>query len=149
MAKVLVTAKIENLYDVERAAQGVIPADDVRSVEVPDALVDTGAMGLLMPKRIVAQLGLRQYRTRQSRGIGGTVALPMYSAVRLTIQGRDCVIDVGEIGDDLPVCIGVIPLEAMDWVVDPQQQRLVGNPAHGGQDIMDVFCSRAPQLEGD
>jgi hypothetical protein len=42
----------------------------------------------------------------------------MYRAGRLTIQGRDCAIDVGEIGDGFPVLIGQVPLELLDWVVD-------------------------------
>ena len=139
MGQVRVTALIENLYDVENRERGLIPADQVRHVEVTDALVDTGATGLMVPKRLIAQLGLRHVRTRQARGIGGTVPLHVYSAVRLTIQGRDCAVDVGEIGDDLPVLIGQIPLEALDWVVDTKNLRLIGNPEHGGQHMMDAF----------
>lgn len=139
MGKVLVRAKIENLYDVERAAQGLLPSDQVRSVEMADALVDTGATGLLLPRRHVQQLGLRQFRTRQARGLGGNVLLPIYGAVRLTVEGRECVLDVAEINDDLPVIIGQVPLELLDWVVDPKNQRLIGNPEHGGEHMIDVF----------
>lgn len=139
MGKVLVTAKLENLFDVEQRERGLLPPEEVRTAEVTDALVDTGATGLLVPKRLIEQLGLRYLRTRQARGIGGTLPLPMYSAVRLTIQGRDCVIDVAEISDDLPVLIGQVPLELLDWVVDLKAQRLIGNPAHGGEHVMEVF----------
>jgi predicted aspartyl protease len=138
MGKVLVTAKIENLFDVENRERGVLPADQVRTVEVTDALVDTGATTLLLPKRLITQLGLRSYRTRPSRTIGGTVPLSMYTAVRLTVQGRDCINDVGEIPDEFTVVIGQVPLELMDWVVDPKGQRLIGNPAHGGEHIIEV-----------
>jgi hypothetical protein len=65
--------------------------------------------------------------------------MPLYSVVRLTIQGRECALDVGEIADELPVLIGQIPLEALDFVVDMNSQRLIGNPAHGGEHIIDVF----------
>lgn len=139
MGKVLVAARLENLEDVFNADKGSLPPEQVRRVEVTDALVDTGATGLLVPKKYIAQLGLRAYRTRQARGIGGNVALQMYSAVRLTIQGRDCTVDVAEIGDDFPILIGQLPLEALDWVVDLQAQKLIGNPAHGGQHVMEVF----------
>ena len=139
MGKVLVTAKLENLFDVEQRERGLLPPAEVRSVEVTDALVDTGATGLLVPKRLIEQLGLRYLRTRQARGIGGTLPLPMYSAVRLTIQERDCAIDVAEVSDDLPVLIGQVPLELLDWVVDLKAQRLIGNPAHGGEHVMEVF----------
>lgn len=139
MGKVTVTAKIEKIGDVENRERGLIPADQVRTVEVVDALVDTGASGLLLPRRLIAQLGLRHFRTRPARGVGGSVAMRVFSAVRLTIQGRECAIDVGEIGDDLPVLIGQIPLESLDWVVDPQGQRLIGNPEHGGEHIMEAY----------
>src|SRR5262249_33124961 len=128
MGKVLVTAKIENLEDLFNTEKGLLPADQVRLVEVSDALVDTGATGLLMPKRMIAALGLRPFRTQQARGLGGAVPLPMYSAVRLTIKGRECTLDVGEIPDDFPVIIGQVPLKLLDWVVDLKGQQLIGNP---------------------
>jgi predicted aspartyl protease len=139
MGKVVVSAKIENLEDLFDAEKGLIAPDAVRSVEVHDALVDTGATGLLLPRSLVASLGLRPLRVRQARGLGGTLPMPMFRAVRLTIQGRDCAIDVGEIGDEFPVLIGQVPLELLDWVVDLRGQRLIGNPEHGGEHIMEVF----------
>jgi predicted aspartyl protease len=139
MGKVLVHAKIENLKDVLNREGSHGPANHVRSVEVADALVDTGASILLLPKRLIAQLGLSQFRTRTARGVGGTIVMPIYSAVRLTIQDRECALDVGEVGDEFPVMIGQIPLEMLDFVVDPKGQRLIGNPEHGGEHIIDVF----------
>jgi predicted aspartyl protease len=139
MGKVLVRAKIENLVDLENRERGLLPADQVRSVEVTDALVDTGASTLLMPKRLISQLGLRHLRTRPGRGLEYSVPVSMSSVVRLTIEGRDCSLEVGEIDDKFPVLIGRIPLAMMDWVVDPQGQRLIGNPAHGGEQVIDVF----------
>ena len=68
------------------------------------------------------------------------MSVPFYSAVRLTVEGRYCTLDVGEIDDQFPVLVGQIPLELMDWVVDPIGQRLIGNPEHGGQEMIDVFC---------
>ncbi len=139
MGKVLVTAKIENLVDVENREQGRLPPDQVRSVVVEDALVDTTATTLLLPKRLIEQLGLRHYRTRESRGIGGPVQMPMYSAIWLTIEGRECALDVGQIDDSFPVLIGQVPLELLDLVVDCTSQRLIGNPAHGGHHVIEVF----------
>lgn len=139
MGKVLVAAKIQNLQDVYDAERNMIPADQVRSVEVTDALVDTGASTLSLPKRMVAQLGLKPFRTRQARTSGGPVTLQVYAAVRLTVQDRDCTCDVVEIPDDCPVLIGQVPLELLDFVVDPTSQRLIGNPAHGGEHIIELY----------
>lgn len=139
MGKVQVAAKIENLEDIFRAEAGTLPADQVRSVDVSDALVDTGAVMLSLPKRMVAQLGLRAYRTRRMRTAGGIVQTRICAAVRLTVQGRDFTTDVAEIPDDCPVLIGQIVLEGLDFVVDPVGQRLIGNPEHGGEHMLDVF----------
>jgi len=139
MGKVLVTAKIENLEDLFNAQKGLIAAEQIRCVDVSDALVDTGASTLLLPKRMIQALGLSPLRLRQARTLGGPLPVAMYRAVRLTIQGRDCAIDVGEIGDEFPVLIGQIPLEMLDWVADSKAQRLIGNPEHGGAHMIDVF----------
>lgn len=139
MGKVPVAARIENLEDLFRVAAGTLPAGRVRSIEVPDALVDTGAVMLSLPKRMVAELGLRAYRTRRVRTVGGIVETSICAAVRLTVQGRDFTADVAEIPDDCPVLIGQIPLEGLDFVVDPIGQRLVGNPEHGGEHMIDIF----------
>ena len=67
MGKVLVTAKIENLHDLFKAKDKTIPEGDVRFVQVDDALVDAGATGLSMPKRLIQQLGLEPLRKRPAR----------------------------------------------------------------------------------
>jgi predicted aspartyl protease len=138
MGKVLVAAKIENLFDVENRERGTLPPDQVRTVHVTDALIDTGATGLLLPSRLISRLGLRAYRSRQSRTIAGTVPLTMYTAVRLTVDGRDCISDVAEIADEFSVVIGQVPLELLDFVVDPKHQRLIGNPLHGGAHMIET-----------
>ena len=138
MGKVLVAARIENLDDLFGVRKGQLSEAQVRRVEVSDALIDTGATGLLVPKRWIAQLGLDPVRLRPSRTIHGPVPLQIYRAVRLTIEGRDCISDVAEIPDEFPVVIGQVPLELMDWVVDPKGQRLIGNPEHGGEHVIEV-----------
>lgn len=141
MGKVLVAAKIENIEDLVCLDKGLITAEQIRSVEVTDALVDTGATGLLMPKRLISLLGLKSQPTRLAQGIGGKVPLPMYGTVRLTVQGRQCPMDVAEIGDELPVLIGQVPLELLDFVVDPKRNQLIGNPAHGGEHMIEALGS--------
>ena len=139
MGKVQVAAKIENLEDIFKAEAGTLAAEQVRSVDLSDALVDTGAVMLSLPKRMVAQLGLKPYRTRRVRTVGGIVETRICAAVRLTVENRDFTSDVAEIPDDCPVLIGQIPLEGLDLVVDPIGQRLIGNPEHGGEQMLDIL----------
>ena len=65
--------------------------------------------------------------------------MDVYDAVRFTIQGRDGTVDVMEVPDDVPVLVGQIPLELCDFVVDPKSQRLIGNPAHNGEWVMEMY----------
>jgi predicted aspartyl protease len=139
MGKVVVAAKIENLSDVTKVEEGTLTPDQVRSVEVSDALVDTGATMISMPKRLIAQLGLTKKRSRTAKTTAGIVSFNIYSPVQLTMQGRDCISEVAEIPDECPVLIGQIPLEMLDFVVDPVGQRLIGNPDHGGEQMIDMF----------
>jgi predicted aspartyl protease len=139
MGRVLVTARIENLGDLFNVDQGIKRPEDVRFVEVTDALVDTGATMLSMPGRLIRQLGLKPVRTRRARTSAGSVMVQVYGTARLTIQGRDCPTDVSELPDDCPVLIGQIPLEMLDFVVDPSGQKLIGNPEHGGEHIIELY----------
>jgi len=139
MGRVVVEATIECLEDLWDVRKDRLPADQVRRVVIPDALVDTGAMFLSLPTRLIKQLGLQATRRRRflsSLGLGET---SMYDAVRLTIQGRDCLVDVAEAPDEVPVLIGQIPLEHLDFVVDLVNRKLIGNPAHGGEHIIELY----------
>ena len=63
----------------------------------------------------------------------------MYEPVRLTICGRTCTMDVMEVPDDVPVLIGQLPLEHLDLVVDLRSHSLIGNPAHGGEHVYELY----------
>src|SRR5262249_22696793 len=139
MGKIIVTAKMENVYDLYDAEKGLIPPEQVRQLEVTDAQVDTGAAYLSMPKRLIEQLGLKQFLTRPMRTTAGMASVNLYGLVRLTIQDRYCHVEVAEIDAICPVHIGQLPLEALDFVIDPKGQRLIGNPDHGGQHMVDMF----------
>ena len=139
MGRVLVSAKIENLSDYSKMEEGALPTDQVRSVEVSEALVDTGATFLSLPRRLIDQLGLRQYQIRTSRTTNGVRQVNIFSSVRLTVQDRECRVSVAELPDDCPVLIGQIPLEDLDFVVDPLRQRLIGNPEHGGEQMIELY----------
>src|SRR5438128_567895 len=102
MGKVVVPAKVENLADLLKVRDGILPADKVRAIEVVDALVDTGATMLSLPRRLIQELGLQRHRTRTARTSAGTISFGIYEAVRLTVQGRDCVIEVAEVPDECP-----------------------------------------------
>jgi predicted aspartyl protease len=139
MGIVEVTAKIENFDDVRAAQAGRIPDTEVRQVEISDARVDTGATYVAMPKRLIEQLGLKKIKTVEAKTVSGPLRFGIYDLVKLTIQGRDCEIRVSEVADNCPVLIGYLPLELLDFVVSPKEQKLIGNPAHGGEFMIDMY----------
>ncbi len=139
MGRVTVEARFENLEDLWAVKQGLIAPEEARAITVPDALVDTGATLLSLPAGLIHQLGLTQFTTKWVRSSTGPTEVPMYEAVRLTIMGRNCKMDVLEVPDGVPALIGQIPLEYLDFVVDPQSRTLIGNPAHGGEHTFEMY----------
>jgi predicted aspartyl protease len=139
MGRVTVAATIESTEDLYRVQRGEMAADQVRRIEIPDALVDTGATALSLPRRFVAALGLLPQKSRRVVTTSGIREVSVFGAVRLGVGGRDCTCDVVEIADECPVLIGQVPLELMDWVVDPGRRQLIGNPAHGGEQLLELL----------
>ncbi len=139
MGRVLTEAVIENTEDLWAVKRGLLPGDRARRITVPDALVDTGATLLSLPTRIIRQLGLTKTGCKRVTSSAGLTEAAMYDAVRLTIQGRSCTMDVMEVPDDVPVLIGQIPLEHLDLVIDTRSRTLIGNPAHGGEHTYELY----------
>jgi predicted aspartyl protease len=139
MGRVIVPAKIENYDDLALARAGHLSSNEARFLEVADALVDTGSTRLSLPRPLIEQLGLVKFGSERGKTSNGIREFGLYGPARLTVQGRFCVVDVSELPDECPVLIGQVPLELMDWVVDPKGQRLIGNPAHGGEWMSDMF----------
>ena len=133
MVEVRTNVKIVNWYDAELQAQGLLAADQVRSLETNDALVDTTELKVLMPKHVVAQLGLTN-----ERPTAASVVQRKCWPIRLTIRQRECLAEVIEVPDG-PIRIGRLPLLDLDLVVDSNTRQLTGNPEHGDEWIMDLF----------
>lgn len=139
LGRVLTEATFENLDDLVLVKRGFGKPESVRSVTVQDALVDTGASLLSLPTRLIQQLGLDLVSSKRVLSSTGQAEARLYSAVRLTIQGRSCTMDVLEVPDSVPALIGQLPLEHLDFVVDMRTHSLIGNPAHGGEHMYELY----------
>jgi predicted aspartyl protease len=139
MGRVRTEVTVESMEDLWAVKSGQRTADQVRRLVVKDALVDTGATTLALPTRLIQQLGLNKVTEKRVRTSSGSHQVSIYDAVRVTIQDRFCTVDVMEVPDDVPVLVGQIPLEMLDLVVDPQGGRLIGNPAHGGEHVLELY----------
>src|SRR4051812_17952342 len=112
MGRVVVEAVIENLQDLWDVKRGLLAADQVRRIVVPNALVDSGTSFLSIPKRLIDELGLTFSYRKRSRAATGTTEVNVHQAAQLTIQGRTCPAEVVELPDDVAVLIGQLPLES-------------------------------------
>ena len=139
MGRVTVAATVENLADLFAVDAGTLASADVRRIELHEALVDTGASGFSLPAKVIADLGLKFLRMRKTQTAAGPHEARLFGTARLTIQGREFPTDVIEVPDSCPALIGQIPLEAMDWVIDMPSRKLIGNPAHGGEHVMEIY----------
>jgi predicted aspartyl protease len=142
MGRVRTEVMVENMFDLWDVKKNVLNPDQVRRLIVKDALVDTGATSLALPTRLIQQLGLNKVTEKRVTNSKGTHLVNIYDAVRVTIMDRFCTVDVMEVPDDVPVLVGQIPLEFLDLVVDPQGGRLIGNPAHGGEHVLEMYLFR-------
>jgi len=139
VGRVLTEAKFENLEDLWAVKQGLRSPDEVRAITIPDALVATGATLLSLPTSQIERLGLARVSSKRVTSSIGLAAAGIYEAVRLTIQGRSCTMDVMKVPDGVPALIGQLPLEHLDFVVDLRSRSLIGNPAHGGEHMYELY----------
>ncbi|MGH2628275.1 MAG: aspartyl protease family protein, partial [Anaerolineales bacterium] len=121
---------VANADDVRRARRGDLPADQVRRVELPSVLVDTGANSLCLPSAVIALLGLDLIREVQVETAAGMSTARLFGDVSLSIQGRSAPFECLELPGDMAL-LGVLPLETLGAELDLQNNRLTLLPEHG------------------
>ena len=131
--------KLTNDYELTQAEAGTLEASKVRTAEV-EALVDTGATMMLLPADVVARLGVPVKGHRKVRYADSRVEeVPWVAGVRIDVKGRNAVVSalVGPAGST--ALLGQIPLEEMDFVVDPKSRELRPNPASPDAPVLDLL----------
>ena len=102
------------------------PLSDKKPLFV-SALVDTGDVFLVIPEHVRIQLDLEENdKVEVTLADGKRNLAPQCGPVRIDFENRHCHTDALVMGDD--VLLGTIPMEAMDLVVIPREQRLSVNP---------------------
>ena len=128
MGNVFAELTLKNVRDIGLAKSGYIPEQDIRSVFVT-ALVDTGAVTLIINEDIRQKLGLDIEGVRPATLANGSkVDCKITEAVKICWKDRDFITQAAVL-PECEVLLGVIPLEFMDLIVDPVSEQLVG--AHG------------------
>ena len=128
--------EIANLKDMNLAEAGVINPEDIRRVTVEDAVVDTGATRLTLPKPLIEQLGLTPVRSARALTTNGFVERTVYSSVEFKVLGRTDNIQVTDLPANVPVLVGHVILELLDLCLDIKKG-LIYNPDHDDEWIED------------
>ena len=139
MGTVYAEITLKNAADYSYYERGLIKEQDLRSAAVT-ALVDTGAMSLVITEDLRKKLGLA---VRSERIVhianGQRVLSKVTEPVEINWKNRCSTVQAVIIpGSDI-VLLGSIPLEDMDLIVNPVTKELVG--AHGDRvETLALYC---------
>ena len=128
------TTKIElaNLTDLNLADAGVIRPEEIRRATIENALVDTGATRLSLPKSLIEQLGLTPVGVTRAITANGIADRTIYSVVEFTVLERRGAMEVTDLPENAPVLVGHMVLELLDLCLDIRKG-LTYNPDHDNE----------------
>jgi clan AA aspartic protease len=136
MGEVRVMVRLSNAADMALVRRNLMRPEEIRAVEA-DALVDTGAVTFVLPSLVVEQLGLaRPFKQVAEYADGRREEVDVTEPVFVELLGRHTVEEALVLGDE--VIVGQTILEKTDLYVDCRQKRLLPNPAHPDQSVLQV-----------
>ena len=137
---------IKNAGDTVILEKGLIREQDVHEITV-NAIVDTGAMSLVINEDICKALGLSIQGERYARVANGQrVHCKITEPVEIHWKDRSTACQAVVIPGAESVLLGAIPLEGMDLMVDPVNRKLVG--VHGNQVELMILAISANHPQG-
>jgi clan AA aspartic protease len=123
---------LKNIRDKIMAEEGYIKEFEVRQTTV-QAVVDTGAMNLVIDEQLRQQLGLGVVGEKQVTLADSTKRrVKIAETVEIHWKNRSMICQPWVVSAGR-ILLGVIPLEYMDLMVDPKNQKLVG--VHGDEEV--------------
>jgi clan AA aspartic protease len=131
-----VMVRLSNAADIALVRRNLMRPEEIRAVEA-DALVDTGAVTFVLPSLVVERLGLaRPFKQVAEYADGRREEVDVTEPVFVELLGRQTVEEALVLGDE--VIVGQTILEKTDLYVDCRQKRLLPNPAHPDQSVLQV-----------
>ena len=141
MGKVTSSLKLTSLKDLILHKEGYKNKDEIKSLVLDDVIVDSGATMMCLSKEIIDQLGLDFLKKTKVNTAIGIQELGIYGPVAYEIKGRIARGDVLELNHPkIKALIGQIPLEQLDLLINPSTNRLIPNPEHEGELILDLLA---------
>ena len=128
MGLVYADITITNSLDEGLARRGDLAEEKVRKVNVR-ALVDSGAYMLCINENIKAQLGLEKIDEMLAEMANGKLeTVEITGPVEVRFENRSTSCRAAVLPGESEVLMGSIPLEDMDVVILPKEQKLIVNP---------------------
>ena len=119
-----------NFADETLNEDGYLPKEKIRKVLIR-AMADSGAIRLAINETIKLQLGLRvRQQLNISLADGTKRMLDVAGPIRLKFKDRDCITDAFVLPGNEEPLLGAVPMELMDLVIIPAENKLVYNPLH-------------------
>lgn len=128
----LVYADIEIINSDDEALhrRGFMKEDDIKKIAVT-ALVDSGAYMLAINETIRTQLDLITLDTQTAElADSSQLQLDIVGPVTVKFANRATTCRAMVLPGNSEVLLGAIPMEDMDVVINPKEQKLTVNPAH-------------------
>lgn len=136
MGEVRTEVNLTNATDESLVRRGQLAPAQVHRYKA-DALVDRGAVRMVIPPHVVQALGLAITGKRLAEYADGRKDIVgITEAIDVDINGRSTLDEALVLGDE--VIIGQTVLEKLDLWVDCTSQRLIPNPAHPDQPVSKV-----------
>ncbi len=129
MGMIHIDLELFNGEDIALKRRGYIQSEDIRKLKV-NALVDTDCLMLAINESVRDQLGLSKVDERSAELADGTTRLyDVVGPVEIRIPHRRCSVDALVLPGDTEVLLGAIPMEDMDLILDPRQQKVIVDPS--------------------
>jgi predicted aspartyl protease len=130
MGLVYANITLINVKDQVRFEENLIKKDQIRQITAT-MLVDSGAYMMAINETVKAQLGLEAKGKRIAQLANGQVIeLDVVGPIELKFENRDATCNALVLPGDSEMLLGAIPMEEMDVLIHPSQNKLVVNPLH-------------------
>jgi clan AA aspartic protease len=114
--------------DLALRRRGFLSEENIKRLRVT-ALVDSGAHTLVVNDHIKQQLDLPVLEERTVRFADESeVRAQIVGPVEIRFENRRTTVEAILLPGNVEPLLGVIPMEGMDVVIDPKQERLIVNP---------------------
>ncbi len=130
MGLVYANITLTNVKDQVRFEENLIKKDQIRQITTT-MLVDSGAYMMAINETVKTQLGLEIKGKRTAQlAKGQVIELGIVGPIEVKFENRRTICEAMVLPGDVEMLLGAIPMEAMDVLIHPTQNKLVVNPLH-------------------